>query len=353
MMTIPVSTGSIPSRRTVVIVGTGGTIASRERVPGMAEVASGAADLLAELSPVPGLDVRATDFAAHYPLGWDLQWGLLCELAAFLQEELKKPEVAGVVVTHGTDVLEEVACFLSLVVASEKPIVMTGAMRNQSLPGFDGMRNLHDAVIVAGDEEARGRGVMVCMNGTLLPAADATKMHTSAVDAFGSPNGKSLGHVGAEGPRFNTPPCPTSHLAVDARRAPNVPLLWTYSCANGATLAKLAQDCDGVVIAGTGLGHVPSAWMADIEALITNGVPVLMASRCGSGATGLGYAGAGGDFHLADTGALFAGDKRPLQARMELMCALSAGMTLDALRALFPTPRRLVQAARDLAGQPG
>lgn len=331
----------------VVVIGTGGTIASRDTAQGVSTPVAGAGSLVAGITAPGNVTVRAVDFAAHsdYPLGWDIDWALLCDLGAFVERELAAPDALGVVVTHGTDVLEEVAAFLHLTVASDKPVVITGAMRNQSHPGADGASNLNDAVAIAAHPDARGRGTIVALNGRLLSAADATKADTTAVDAFTSPNARTLGRVDRAAVRFTSPPHRPATYAVTAEPAPRIPLLWAASCTDPDTLDLVTRACDGVVIAGTGMGHVPSAWVPRIQALVSEGTPVVIASRCGAGPTGIAYAGPGGGQHLAEAGAILAGDRRPLQTRIELMCAIASGAGLGEARAHFTRPTGFVANA--------
>ncbi|MFJ6457085.1 asparaginase [Paenarthrobacter sp. NPDC091669] len=320
---------------TVVVIGTGGTIASMEPNAGVVVKTFGSADLLGLIQPIPNIETEGLDFRSNYPMGWDIDWSLLCDLSSFVREHLARPEVAGVVITHGTDVLEEVACFLQLTLETDKPVVVTGAMLNQSQPGFDGGRNLHDAIRLAATGTS-GLGVCVAFNGTVIAGIDATKGHTTRVNSFASPNGFLLGHVDRDRISIRTHDNDFPAYAVSATEAPSVPLLWTYVGAPAGAVSALSDEADALVIAGTGMGHVPSSWMPLIREFSSSGRPVLIASRCGSGSTGLGYAGAGGDLDLQDAGVLWAGDRRPLHARIELMCALSAGLSLPALRPVFP-----------------
>ncbi|WP_426987007.1 asparaginase [Pseudarthrobacter sp. Y6] len=327
---------------TVIVIGTGGTIASAEPTEGVVVKKHGAAHLLTLIPTVPDVTVEAHDFSTSYPLGWDIDWSLLCELSLSVQQHLARTDVVGVVITHGTDALEEVAQFLSLTLESPKPVVVTGSMVNQSRVGFDGASNLWNAVRLAATSDTR-IGVCVALNGVVLDAADATKAHTRALDAFTSPNRRVLGRVDQDRIAIPVSAKEGRHYRVASTNSPAVPLLWSYVAAPHSAIREVSVDSDAVVIAGTGLGHVPSAWMPAIRDMVAGGKPVLIASRCGSGSTGLGnagaggggYAGAGGDLDLQEAGVLWAGDRRPLHARIELMCALSAGLSLADLGEVF------------------
>jgi L-asparaginase len=249
---------------------------------------------------------------------------------------LRDPEVAGVVVTHGTDTLEETAYLMARSLPPEKPVVFTGAMRSASDLGWDGPQNLIDAVRVAASPEAAGNGTMVVMGGRVFAALEDTKTHTHQLDAFEAPGSGPIGVVDDGRVIFqrrlvNVPPV----LSPPALAQP-VDIVTAWSGADARLLdASLATGAVGVVVAAMGRGNVPPEMVPGIEAWVASGKPVVIASRAGRGHVGQTYAYPGGGRKLHDLGAIFAGVRRPPQARIELMLALGADVRGEALRALF------------------
>jgi L-asparaginase len=252
-----------------------------------------------------------------------------------IAEHIARPDVDGIVVTHGTDTLEESAYLTARTVGPDKPIVFTGAMRNASELGWDGPSNLIDAVRVAASDESRGYGVMVAISGRVFAGLDVTKAHTHLLDAFESPG---LGPVGVidDGTvifRRALPPAPP--LLVPPAPALPIDIVTAFSGADARLLDASRQEALGVVIAAMGRGNVPPAMVGGIERWITAGKPVIVASRALRGRVGRTYGYPGGGRRLHDLGAVFAGSRRPQQARIDLSLALGAGLGAAAIRELF------------------
>jgi L-asparaginase len=232
----------------------------------------------------------------------------------------------GVVITHGTDTLEETAYLLARTVPAGMPVVLTGAMRTSSDAGWDGPRNLRDAVRVAGDPASRGRGTMVVFAGAILDGRDAVKLDALSPEAFGSPHGRPLGAMEAEAIRFAGPPA--------AGRAPLAPPGLTAKVAlvalipgdEGALLELARPLFDGVVIQGFGRGNVPPGILPAIRRWQADGKPVVLATRCLFGEVGGEYAFEGGGGQLLRMGVIAAGPRPPSLARLELALCLSAGV---------------------------
>ena len=177
----------------VSVLATGGTIASRSDGGGAATARDGGADLVARLDLPPGIEVRVED--VFTVSGFRMTLDRVHTLAVAVARQLLDPDVAGVVVTHGTDTTEETAFFLDLFHDDERPVVLTGAQRAADAPDSDGPRNLGDAVTVAADRAARGFGVLIGFGGQLFPARGTRKSHTLAADTFTNPSGGALGWV--------------------------------------------------------------------------------------------------------------------------------------------------------------
>ncbi|HJU69171.1 MAG TPA: asparaginase [Gemmatimonadaceae bacterium] len=319
----------------IPILFTGGTISMRQdpSVGGAIPTLSGR-DILAATRGIEDVADFEVEEWGSYPgphMTLERMWSLRNRIA----EHLQRPEVDGVVVTHGTDTLEESAYLNARTITADKPIVFTGAMRTASELGWDGPSNLIDAVRVAANPESRGHGVMVAMSGRVFAGLDVTKAHTHLLDAFESPG---LGPIGVidDGQvifRRALPPAPPL-LAPPAPAVP-VDIVAAYPGADARLLDAARLDALGVVIAAMGRGNVPPAMVPGIERWIGAGMPVVIASRAPRGRVGrtYGYPGAGRRLH--DLGAVFAGSRRPQQARIELSLALGAGLQGGELRRLF------------------
>ena len=231
----------------------------------------------------------------------------------------------GLVITHGTDTLEESAYLLARTIPPDLPIVLTGAMRTSTDPEWDGPRNLREAVAVAGDAEARHRGTMVVFAGKILDGRFVAKLHSFAPEAFGSPNAPALGVVDAGEVRFEWTSAP--HALLPARDlAPRVAIVPLLLGDDGAILDLVRPRFDGVVIEGFGRGNIPPGAVPAVARWLEAGKPVVLASRCAAGEVGGEYAFAGGGGELLRMGVLPAGPRNAALARMELILSLSAGM---------------------------
>jgi L-asparaginase len=242
---------------------------------------------------VPGLDTIATISTQQFsniasgsitPAMWlDLSRGISDTLRAH-------PDLAGVVVTHGTDTMEETAYFLDLTIADPRPVVVTGAMRPADGIGIDGPANLRDAVRVAASPSARGRGAMVVMNDEIFAARDVTKSNTVRPDAFASPVRGDLGAADPEELRFFREPHRRSVFDIShVDSLPRVDIVYSYVGADAAGVdAAVAAGARGIVVASTGRGDVPPKQREALRRAIRKGVVVVVGSRAGSGSVDVG-----------------------------------------------------------------
>jgi L-asparaginase len=242
--------------------------------------------------------------------------------------------VDGIVVTHGTDTLEETAFLLDLTLAPERPVVFCGAMRTISEPGWDGPANLTAAVRVAAHPASRGRGVLVAFGGEVHSASEVTKWHTQQLSAFRSPAGP-LGTVERDAVRFRRPAA--AGRPIPARRIePRVALLVMAAGCDAAPVHEaLRRGARGLVIEATGCGNVPPRVLPGIRAARRAGVPVVIVSRCPEGRVTPTYAYEGGGRQLRDLGAIFAPELPGHKARIKLMVGLGSTTDTEALRELF------------------
>ena len=322
----------------VAVVFTGGTVSSAFDPAAGGNVPS--LDGAAILARTPGLDSiaevvaidRGRTPASHFT------FPALLELAIVLRDALADPAVDGAIVVQGTDTVEETAFLWDLVLDGAKPVVVTGAMRASDEAGFDGPANLRDAVRVAAAPSMRGAGVVVCLAGTVEPADDVIKMHASALDTFTSPNGGSLGRVGANGLTVFRQRAGRRHVETD-RAAERVHLVTATVAMDGSMLdAAVGSGADGIVVAATGAGNTdPSVLAAAVRAMAA-GIPVALATRCPSGRAGAGYAFPGGGAKWVEAGALPVGHLCSVKARVALALGIGAGLDREGLLGLLADP---------------
>ena len=322
----------------VAIVFTGGTISmgfdpvAGGNVPTLdgAAILAGTPSLesLAEVVPVDHGMTPASHFTFDDVLG----------LGRVVQAALDDAAIDGVVVVQGTDTIEETSFAWDLMLRSPKPVVVTGAMRAPHEAGFDGASNLRDAVAAAVSPALRDAGVVVTLAGTLEPADDVTKVHTTAFTTFGSPNGGTLGRVVDGQVALERPRGPRRRL-VAGEGAGRVHLLTAGIGSDGGLLdAAVAAGADGIVVAATGAGNTSPGWLAAAERAMAAGVVVALASRCPGGAVSTAYAFPGGGATWVRAGAIRAGTLCAIKARVALALGLGAGLSRDALAGLLADP---------------
>lgn len=232
----------------------------------------------------------------------------------------------GIVVTHGTDTMEETVYMVDrLLPPDTSPVVFTGAQRGADERDTDGPRNLRDAVTVAASEEARGRGAMIAFGGEIHAAREVRKVHTSAVRAFESPGYGPIGHVDADKVVFQRRPERRQPLPFPERLAP-VDLIRLYAGSDARFIrTSVESGADAIVLEGTGRGNANEQVVEGVREAVAAGVPVVVCSRCAAGRVEPVY-GRGGGRDLADAGALFGGDLAGPKARVLLQIALGAGL---------------------------
>lgn len=321
--------------RVIALVFTGGTISMRfDAAVGGAVPALAAEEILAAAKGIEDVATIRIEEFGRFPgphMTVEREWALRNRLVALVAD----PSVDGVVVTHGTDTIEESAYLATRSIASDKPIVFTGAMRNASELSWDGPANLSDAVRVAASEDARGYGTLVVLNGRIFSALDVTKAHTHMLDAFESPGLGPVGVVDDGDVVFRRLLGPRTNILSPDHLAEPVDIIVAFSGADGRLVDTSRDSARGVVIAALGRGNVPPLMAAAIGRCVTAGLPVVVASRAPRGRVGQTYGYEGGGRHLANMGAIFTGSRRPQQARIDLMLALGAGLSGAALHAVF------------------
>jgi L-asparaginase len=256
------------------------------------------------------------------------------KLSGLINEIVKNADIKGVVVTHGTDTLEETAYFLDLTINSQKPVICTAAMRNIDETGTDGPRNVLSSVRAANSEQARGMGTLVCLNDEIHAAREVTKTYTSNVSTFDSPGYGPLGIVDEDKVIFFRKPL--LRKTYECKKIEEkVALYKTFVGDNGKMLLEIPQmGYKGLVLEAFGRGNVPPGVAKAVNILINeNDIPVVLTSRCFKGRVlGIyGYEGGGAD--LEKMGVILAQGLSSQKARIELMIIL--GITKD--RSLIKT----------------
>ncbi len=311
------------------LIFTGGTISMQRDAAAGGKVPTLDGNTLVNLAP--GLrdlaPVRIDDWG-RYP-ACHMDQAKLWELREHVRQVALGSEGAappgGIVITHGTDTIEETGYLLARTLDVELPVVLTGAMRTSGDPGWDGPGNLTDAVRVAADPGSRGRGVVVAFAGKVLAAHQAVKTHTSDLNAFSAPHGEPLGRVSSAGVTYQAPRVKPQAVFPSGLSA-RVALIPVITGDKGELLDRALPSFDGVVLEGYGSGNCPPGIVPALHRWLDAGKPVVLASRCIGGEVSATYAFPGGGGDLIRQGAVPAGPRTPSQARMELVICLSAGV---------------------------
>lgn len=311
----------------VVVVATGGTIAN---TPSGRLHAGEVADAIPALKTVARLEVEELIRVASSALGVE-HW---LPLARRVNGLLSRPDVKGVVVTHGSNTVEETAYFLSLTVKSDKPVVLTAAQRQFTTLSSDSPKNFLQAVRVAASDEARGKGALVVANDVINAARDVSKNITTRLETYSSRDIGALGFVDDDQITFYRLPVKqhtraTPFDVVRLQKLPRVDIIYTYAGADGALIeAAVAQGAEGIVIAGFPTGVATPVMDQAIRRAVDQGIAVVMTNRGGMGRVM--------DKKREEARPLLWGDNlTPVKARVLLMLALTATRDAPALQRMF------------------
>lgn len=329
--------GNAAGKPVVRLLATGGTIAMKTDPLTQAPVpAISGDDLLATVPDIGKYAAIEVDNLSNVPSAYmdPPRWVALTRAA---QAALDRPEVAGVIVSHGTDTLEETAFWLDLTVRSDKPVVLIGAQRNASSPDFDGPRNLLDAARIAADPQSRGKGVMLAMNDRINAARYVTKTHTGNVETFNSGDSGFLGEVYPDRVLYASAPLRRQHIPIRTDDMPAVEIVPMYGGADGAALrGAVDRGAQGIVVQALGMGNMNLPMFEAVQYALSRDVPVVVSTRVHNGRVLPHYGYAGGGKTSFDAGAVMADDLKPAKARILLMLLLQDGVTGQAaLQAAF------------------
>jgi L-asparaginase len=268
----------------------------------------------------------------------DMDPAIWVRLAKRANELLAGPDVAGVVVTHGTDTMEETAYFLDLTVTSQKPVVLVGAQRAAVMKDSDGPRNLLNAIRVAVSPEAAGKGAMIVMNGQINAAREVTKTNTIEGETFRTLEFGQLGYADLKKVRFYRAPLRRQTIPLgDDPKLGRVEIVSHYGGNDGWVLRALLKQggIDGLVIAGTGLGNVGTKAIEAVKEARDKGIPVVVSTRVYTGRVMPLYATGGGGLALQKIGCVQADNLSPQKARILLMLALTKTKSPEELQKIF------------------
>ena len=259
----------------------------------------------------------------------------MLELSKFNKDLLGRNDIDGVVITHGTDTLEETAYLLDLTIESEKPVVITGAMRSGSELGYDGPSNLAASICTAISEDARNRGVLVCFNGELNSASEVIKANSMALNAFRTPNFGPIGIVDNNKVIFYRETKKTEKYNVEEIKS-DVALIKCVADMDSSFIEfVIDKGYGGIIIEALGRGNVPPKMVDGIKLALNKGLPVVVVSRCFEGRVHESYGYEGGGKMLKDLGVIF-GDTLPGQkARVKLVLAINSTIDKEEIKNQF------------------
>lgn len=322
------------SKKTILLIHTGGTISMKMSAETGAVVQNEQNPLTAEkhmLSTYANIiEVEAFNLPSPH-----ITPNEMLRLRNCIAEHVDKYAIDGVVITHGTDTLEETAYFLDLTTRYNFPIVLTGAMRSSNELGADGVYNLVEAVRVACSQEARGKGVLVVMNDEIHHAFNITKTSTSSVNTFQSPQYGPIGLITKKTVHIHHMPVQRQFVEVE-KIEKRVALLKAYAGMEADLIDAVATlQYDGLVLEGFGQGNVTPAVAQRLKALVANGMPVILVSRCFNGIAEGVYGYEGGGKQLEDAGVIFATGINGQKARLKLLIGLNQVHHPVELRAFF------------------
>jgi L-asparaginase len=326
----------------VAVLSTGGTIASKQNPSkGGYEAVLTGKDLVAAVPAIQKVARVRVEQISNISSS-DMNPEIWMRLAGRVIDLLSMPDLAGVVITHGTNTLEETAYFLDLVVTGSKPVILVGAQRPASDSDSDGPRNLLDAIRVCVSPDASNNGVLVVMNGQINPARDVTKSNTSQVETFRSLEFGQIGLVDVDGVRFYRAPLRRQTIPITAEtHLGRVEIILNYAGADGLLIRSLlgtemqAGGIDGLVIAGLGLGCVSSAMFDALQEARAKDIAVVISTRVPTGRIFSLSAMKGCALTLKQIGCVLADNLSPQKARVLLLLALTKTRDPQSLQKYF------------------
>ncbi|TMW73622.1 asparaginase [Alteribacter natronophilus] len=317
----------------LLIIHTGGTIAMSEDPETGAVKPNPANPLHNVLKAVDDIELMAEDFL-NVPSP-HMTPAHMVHLAKRIDKRVMEEKIDGVVVTHGTDTLEETAYMLDLILETEIPVVVTGAMRSSNELGSDGPYNLYSSIRAAASSEARNKGVLVVLNDEIHTAKNVTKTHTSNIATFQSPQYGPIGIVSKRGIHFHHHPVTAPRFVVPSVQKKVLLLKAAAGMEAELIEAICSTPLDGLIIEAFGQGNLPPATIDAFKSLIDRGVPIVLVSRCFNGVVQDVYGYEGGGRQLKELGMIFTNGLNGQKARLKLMVALEKTSDRERLQEIF------------------
>lgn len=321
--------------KNILVVFTGGTFSMKIDDKTKAAIPFYHGNELINMIPEAGTLASISTYEfGNYP-GPHITPALMLLLSKKIKEFVKQKDVDGIIITHGTDTLEETAYFLDLTIKTEKPIVVIGAMKTSSEPDWDGPKNLIDAIHICNNPNSYGMGVLVCLNGEINAASEVTKTHTEDVETFMSLDFGALGFVDKGRVVYNRLPRKLETFETE-KINPNVDLIKVYAGMDQKFFRFSADSgIEGIVVEAMGVGNVPPPVFEGIKYALDKKIPVVLVSRCPAGETLdiYGYPGAGK--WLKKEGVIFSDYLNGQKARIKMMICLGITNDVNKLRKMF------------------
>jgi L-asparaginase len=321
-------------KKKIIVIHTGGTISMMEDAetgavsPGKENPLSVQTSIVSDLADLHVIEAFHLPSPHITPVHME-------KIKRLIEDSYKEEPFHGVVITHGTDTLEETAYFLDLTLSLPIAVVVTGAMRSSNEIGADGLYNLISSVRVAADDKSISKGVLVVLNDEIHSAKNVTKTHTSNVSTFQSPQYGPIGIVTKQGILYHHQPTSNEHYHVcDVSK--KVTLIKAYAGMDSDLLKAIKElSYEGVVIEALGQGNLPPGALEGIDDLIAANIPVVLVSRCFNGIAQDVYGYAGGGKELKEKGVIFSNGLNGQKARIKLMVALSQTSDMNELELIF------------------
>ncbi len=320
--------------KNISVISTGGTIAMKSDKSGFAIPTLGAKELIDTL-PGIGKDIEISDISFKNIPSAHMTYDDLMELRELIIN-LKNKGFHGIVITHGTDTMEESAYFLDLTTNVEISIVLTGAQRNPSSVSSDTQLNLMDSILVAADNKTAEMGTVIVFSSEIIPAREATKFHKSRVDTFKSLEFGPIGTVNNNKVLwYRRPLVKDSYGIGDLKKIVDI-----IPCYLGSDSRMIENSIDfganGIILQSLGAGHVPKAMLPGVKKAIDKGIPMILTSRVPTGRLLINtYGFEGAEIYLRKAGMIFGGDLTAIKARIKLLVLLSLGYNYDKIRYEF------------------
>ncbi|MBR0896994.1 asparaginase [Bradyrhizobium tropiciagri] len=311
----------------VLVLGTGGTIAGQANARAGNAYDSGKVSAANLIAAIPGIDKLAQISAEQISSigSQDMNDKVWFDLVKRIRAAIDNKEVDGIVITHGTDTMEETAFFLQNVLDTDMPVVLVGSMRPSTAIGADGPANLYDAMRVASAPESRGRGVLVVLNDTIHGARWVQKTNTTSVQTFRSPDAGPVGYVDTGSLRFlAAAPAKGAKLKLpDAPPLPRVDIIYSHANMDAAEVEDaVKRGAKGIVLAGVGDGNSSKGAIDALAAAAKQGVVVVRSTRVGSG-----YVNRNVEVEDDKLGFAVSLDLNPQKARVLLELLIANGIT--------------------------